>query len=575
MAGIPPTLETDSEDVTWALQTADALWKREERVDAVVWLRRAAQAASDAEDDDRALALANKAAELVEWVAKGPGRDPVAAREAAGPDMDRPLAPQELAPQVEPREQERADPQDPQEGEVDHNDDEATTPHRPLLSAPASSRLRGRPAGMSRPIASVLPPPVQLASIVPTLRPPSRLPSLPPSMRPGRIPPPLPSQAHDPVRTAAQAHAGMLDPWAELDGVRVSREGAGAGASERPPPSRSSRDMDEVVTSAPAPPKAVTAALPSPPEPFGTSGPSSGRQRVASLSVPEGSSASSGTSSSRQRVAASFSIGGSSGVGALSSAASDSRDLESGRELAHMTALHSWPETTLRSLSRDATVRTLARDEEVSGFGLAVVMQGSVDVAATIVDAAADRIHAGAVVRGRGTIDSIAPLRLIATGDPARVATWNEKQVAEAFRSCPTIEHGLRVAGNRIQALVGVTLGPLGDRLDPTLRTDVMNRLELRVVAEHETLARAGEPIPGLVVVGTGEIELLGRYGVREGLSLRSGDFLFPTQVLRAEPAPLSAQGAKGGALVLIADRRSAQELLVTCPQLLEIFAGP
>src|SRR5580658_9818226 len=58
MIGIPLTLETDAEDVAWALQTADALWKRSERVDAIVWLRRAAQAAGDAEDDDRALALA-------------------------------------------------------------------------------------------------------------------------------------------------------------------------------------------------------------------------------------------------------------------------------------------------------------------------------------------------------------------------------------------------------------------------------------------------------------------------------------------------------------------------------------
>jgi hypothetical protein len=554
MAGIPPTLETDSEDVTWALQTADALWKREEQVDAVVWLRRAAQAASDAEDDDRAIVLANKAAELVEWVAKGRGREHVVARETAAPDVDRPLTPQEVEP----------------------DDDEATTPHRPLLSAPASSRLRGRPGSPSRSVPPALPPPVQLASIVPTLRPPSRAPSLQPSMRPGRIPPPLPSRADDPVRTAAEVHAGILDPWGEMDGLRASRGAARAVASEPPPASRSSRDIDEVVTSVPAAPKVMTSVgVPSRPAPPRASSPSSGRHRVVSVPGPEGSNASSGTSSSRQRVAASFSMGGSSGVGAPSSFASDSRDLENGRELAHMTALHPWPETTLRSLSRDATVRTLARDEEVSGFGLAVVMQGSVDVAATIVDAAAQRIHAGAVVRGRGTIDSIAPLRLIATGDHARVATWTEKQVAEAFHSCPTIEHGLRVAGNRIQALVGVTLGPLGDRLDPTLRADVMNRLELRLVAEHETLARAGEPIPGLVVVGTGEIELLGRSGLREGLSLRSGDFLFPTQVLRAEPAPLSARGARGGALVLIADRRSAQELLVTCPQLLEIFAGP
>src|SRR5579863_10105020 len=65
MIGIPLTLETDVEDVAWALQTAEALWKRNERVDAIVWLRRAAQSAGEAEDDDRALVLARDAAELI------------------------------------------------------------------------------------------------------------------------------------------------------------------------------------------------------------------------------------------------------------------------------------------------------------------------------------------------------------------------------------------------------------------------------------------------------------------------------------------------------------------------------
>ena len=67
MDGIPPSANSDTEDVVWALQTADALWKRNERGDAIVWLRRAAQAAGDAQDDDCALALARSAAEL-EWV---------------------------------------------------------------------------------------------------------------------------------------------------------------------------------------------------------------------------------------------------------------------------------------------------------------------------------------------------------------------------------------------------------------------------------------------------------------------------------------------------------------------------
>ena len=72
MRGIPPAIDTDAEDVAWALQTAEALWKRNERVDAIVWLRRAAQAAGEAEDDDRALELARDAAELAEWIANDP-----------------------------------------------------------------------------------------------------------------------------------------------------------------------------------------------------------------------------------------------------------------------------------------------------------------------------------------------------------------------------------------------------------------------------------------------------------------------------------------------------------------------
>src|ERR1700733_1534487 len=72
MEGIPPAHDTDVEDVAWALQTAEALWKRNERVDAIVWLRRAAQAAGEADDDDRAFELASDAAELAEWIARNP-----------------------------------------------------------------------------------------------------------------------------------------------------------------------------------------------------------------------------------------------------------------------------------------------------------------------------------------------------------------------------------------------------------------------------------------------------------------------------------------------------------------------
>ena len=152
-------------------------------------------------------------------------------------------------------------------------------------------------------------------------------------------------------------------------------------------------------------------------------------------------------------------------------------------------------------------MQQLGRDDEVSGFALALVLEGSVDIAATIVDVAAGRLEQGAVLRARGTIESITPVRVIGASDTARVATWDEAAVAEAFRTCPWVEDDLRAAGDRIQAEVGVTMGALGERLDPALRTDFTSKLESsRALAEHEVFATRGKPIPGLLVVGAGEL---------------------------------------------------------------------
>jgi hypothetical protein len=242
-------------------------------------------------------------------------------------------------------------------------------------------------------------------------------------------------------------------------------------------------------------------------------------------------------------------------------------------ELSGIEALSDLPEDVRDAFARQAVVHDLGRHDEVAGFALALVIEGSVEVAATIVDSPAQRLDAGAVLRGRGTIEAVEAMRLVSAADHTRVATWGEREVAEAFRSCPWVEEELRAAGNRVQALVGVTMGPLGERLDPVLRANVTNRMRLRVLADHEVFANAGAPVPGLLVVGAGELELLGRDGRPEGRVLRAGDFVFPNEVLRAAPAPNSVRAAKGGALLLVAERGVAQELLVTCPPLLELFA--
>jgi hypothetical protein len=243
-------------------------------------------------------------------------------------------------------------------------------------------------------------------------------------------------------------------------------------------------------------------------------------------------------------------------------------------DLSRVEAFTDLPDDARAAFSHAALLRDLARDEEVSGFALALIVDGSVDLAATIVDAMARRLETGAIVRARGTIEHVAPVRLVAASGPARVATWDERAVADAFRTCPWVEDELRAAADRLHAEVGATMGPLGERLDPVLRSGVTSRLALRVLAEHEVFATRGKPIPGLLVVGAGELELVGADGARQATVLRAGDFLFPSEVLRAAPAPSTARAASGGALVLTAGRRIAQELLVTCPPLLEIFAG-
>jgi hypothetical protein len=72
MDTIPAPRDDDDEDVHWALSTATALWARGEHAEALRWLRRAAETASDAEADARALELFKAAADAAGTVGTRP-----------------------------------------------------------------------------------------------------------------------------------------------------------------------------------------------------------------------------------------------------------------------------------------------------------------------------------------------------------------------------------------------------------------------------------------------------------------------------------------------------------------------
>ncbi len=98
----PTGKDTDVEDVAWGLQTAEALWKAGETRDAIVWLRRAAQAAGDALDDDRALEFARSAAELCDWMAAQPVPIARVARVPRAPSVPRLVPPPPSSPPPSP-----------------------------------------------------------------------------------------------------------------------------------------------------------------------------------------------------------------------------------------------------------------------------------------------------------------------------------------------------------------------------------------------------------------------------------------------------------------------------------------
>lgn len=240
-------------------------------------------------------------------------------------------------------------------------------------------------------------------------------------------------------------------------------------------------------------------------------------------------------------------------------------------ELDGVDAFADLPDDAREAFAAAAQVSVLGEGEEVSSFALAYIVSGSFDVAATMVDAPAARLEAGAVLRSRGTTEHGVPMRLIGVRRGV-VASWTDDEVQEAFRTCPWVEEDLRTAADRLQTLVGVTIGPLGERLDASIREQIVGRLTMRTLLPREIIVTAGQPVPGLLLVGVGELELVDGETVTGGV--RSGEFLFPGEVLGAGAAPRTARAGSGGALILFGDRMIAQELLVTCPPLLEVFAG-
>ncbi len=245
-APIPTPRQDDDEDVHWALSTAGALWARGEHAEALKWLRRAAEQASDVNADIRALELFKAAADVATRV-NTPSAAPPPPAPAPAP------APVAVAPPPVPT------PRPPAPG--------LPTPRGAAPPAPSSQ------APAPKPSAPPPPPPAQrkLPDAGSAPKPP-----LPPP-RPGSVypPPPAVQAAPSPQRPSVPAPAPR--PPQPTSAPRPAVNDGGA-ATRSPLPDGAAVKPQGAVPAKPPVPAAVTApravaittAKPAPPPPAAT-----------------------------------------------------------------------------------------------------------------------------------------------------------------------------------------------------------------------------------------------------------------------------------------------------------------
>lgn len=219
-----------------------------------------------------------------------------------------------------------------------------------------------------------------------------------------------------------------------------------------------------------------------------------------------------------------------------------------------------------------ARVEILASDEEVSSFGAALLLAGDASVCATIVDAPACRVTMGKLVPSRGSLSDTIAIRVVAGKEGARVVVWEQTVIDEALKPCPWVVDDLCDRADRIQALAGATMGTLGD-IDEASRNMLLDRLKVQVLRPFEVIATAGASPPGIVVIGTGTIELFAG-DEQPSRSLRPGELLFQRAVLEVQPAPCGARAGASGAIVLLGEAKIAQLLLASVPPLIALLSG-
>jgi hypothetical protein len=558
----PRPSASDPDDVVWTLQTAAVQWQRGLRADAIVWVRKAADTATQLSMMARAEELRDHAARLAEYLWSDPEEEPNGTpsielsgrRVVSDDDEDEVIEVEE----IDAYDLELSDDEERSETDLRTPDDAVASispeelasyssdvrPSERVLPDDLDLRSDSERAGPPRhdsflsiepePYESSMPP-MALESAIPAMAEPA-FPSEPETA--GRDSYLSVAPDDDDEETHAKIAIDSLAPRASLveQEIRTARPKRRITAPGQPAFSSG--------VSKPAPASRASSPRSSPPRPGASKAPT-GRPPVASRRLNPSVQAPPQSESPATVV--------------------DGLSLEVVEVLADL------PEEAQADLVKGAAlVRLAAGDALVLSEGAALVTRGSVNVTLTNSEVSAARVSAGSVIAARGSIEGGA-LRLISDDATTHLVTWSDEQLNRAMQDCPWVVDDLRLIADRFHAHASAGLGPLGQRLDDALRAAVYERLEVRVLSPSESIAERGKPLQGLFVVAMGDLE------VENGTKARrigAGEFVFPGCVIGAEMAPADVRAGPKGGLVLFATRPVAHELMMSVPPLLEILAS-
>jgi hypothetical protein len=570
----PRPAASDADDVVWTLQTAAVQWQRGLRADAIVWVRKAADTATQIGHGVRAEELRTHAARLAEFL---------------WTDPEETLQDAPLVPSLPPRhpggrravdEAEEILELEELDEELEFTENELPTPDDAVADISEEDLTYYREGGEGSEPTNVLPDDIDLRSDS----------DLPGDTRETYLSiTPEPDEESDSyisispepdTETVEAPHlhehgsngsAGVISdrptrPRFEQPSIAAGGSSAQSALDEALEGGVRSPTLPSAVVSHAPRSRAAAAAVESVsvrPAPQPPPGPT--LEELARLLAPHSSMAK-GTSSVAPLSAAPVA----SPLPPPSSEEGQPPSVD-GLSFESVEALADLPEEAQAELSRSGQLLTLSSGQHVVlRDGAALVTRGTVHVTLLHSDVSAARVGAGAVVAARGSVEA-GPLRLIADSAQTHIVSWSEEKLTSAMRDCPWVVDDLRLLADRFQAHASAGLGPLGERLDDALRAAVYERLEVRVLSPEECIAERGKPLKGLFVVAVGELSV---DSDDNHSTLRAGEFLFPGCVIGAEPAPHDVKAGPKGGLVLFATRPVAHELMMSVPPLLEILAS-